>query len=123
MSKLARVLALAAMLAAMNLAGLTAVAHAYPADPATDLRATAQQQSTGDATLRRVLARERFSIPNAAPIQAQVASPMRPAEPSGQPGWLTPALSALSAVLALVAGVAVLVARRAHRSQRAGQTA
>jgi hypothetical protein len=121
MSKLARVLALAAMLAAMNLAGLTAVAHAYPADPATDLRATPQQQSTGDAALRRVLARERFSIPNLAP--AQVASPMRPAEPGGQPSWLTPALSALATVLALVAGVAVVAARRAHRSQRAGQTA
>lgn len=121
MSKLARALALAAMLAAMNLAGLTAVAHACPVDPATDLRATAQQQSTGDATLRRVLARERSSIPNVAP--AQVAGPMRPAEPGGQPGWLTPALSVLAAVLALVAGVAVVAARRAHRSQRAGQTA
>jgi hypothetical protein len=121
MSKLARALALAAMLAAMNLAGMIAVAHAYPVDPDTDLRATAQQQSTGDATLRRVLARERFSIPNVAP--AQVASPMRPAEPGGQPSWLTPALSVLAAVLALVAGVAVVAARRAHRSQRAEQTA
>jgi hypothetical protein len=148
MSKLARALALAAMLAAMNLAGMTAVAHAHPVDPATDLRATAQQQSTGDAALRRVLARERFSIPDVAPAQqqstgdaalrrvlarerfsipdvapAQVASPMRPAEPGGQPSWLTPALSVLAAVLALVAGVAVVAARRAHRSQRAGQTA
>ena len=95
--------------------------RSYPADPATDLRATAQQQSTGDATLRRVLARERFSIPNVAP--ARVASPMLPAEPGGQPSWLTPALSVLAAVLALVAGVAVVAARRAHRSQRAGQTA
>jgi hypothetical protein len=121
MSKLTRALALAAMLAAMNLAGLTAVAHACPVDPATDLRATAQQQSTGDATVRRLLARERSSIPNVAP--AQVASPTRPAEPSSQPGWLTPALGALAAVLALVAGVAVVAARRAHRSQRVGQTA
>jgi hypothetical protein len=30
MSKLARALALVAMLAAMNLAGMTATAHAYP---------------------------------------------------------------------------------------------
>jgi hypothetical protein len=35
MSKLARVLALAAMLSAMNLAGLTAIANAHPADQPT----------------------------------------------------------------------------------------
>ena len=121
MSKLGRALALVAMLAAMNLAGSTAVAHAYPVDPGTDRPITAQRQSTGDATLRRVLARERSSIPNVAP--AQVASPMLPAEPGGQPGWLTPALSVLSAVLALVAGVAVMAARRANRTQRVGRTA
>lgn len=146
MSQLARALALVAMLAAMNLAGMTAVAHAYPLDPATDRRATAQQQATGDATVRRLLARERSSIPNQPPANAahprllldeawsslhnipngppaQLTSPTRPAEPSSQPGWLTPALGALAAVLALVAGVAVVAARRAHRSQRAGQTA
>jgi hypothetical protein len=121
MPKLARALALVAMVAAMFLAGTTAVAHAYPVDPATDRQVTPQQQSTGEATLRRLLARERFSIPNGAPTQA--TNPMRPAESSGQPGWLTPALGVLAVVLALVAGVAVLAARRAKRSQRAGQTA
>jgi hypothetical protein len=122
MSKLARALALAAMLAAMNLAGMTAVAHAYPVDPARPGRPiTAQQHSIGDAAVQQLLARERSSIPNTAP--SQVTSPSRPAEPSGQPGWFTPALRALSAGLALVAGVAVMAARRAHRSQRAGQTA
>jgi hypothetical protein len=123
MSKLARALALAAMLAAMNLAGMTTVAHAYPLDPAADRPITAQQQPTGDATARRLLARERSSVPNLAPSKARVASPVRPDEPSGQPGWLTPALGVLSAVLALVAAVAMLAARRAHRAQRAGQTA
>jgi hypothetical protein len=110
-----------AMVAAMSLAGTTAVAHAYPVDPATDRQVTPQQQSTGEATLRRLLARERFSIPNGAPTQT--TNPMRPAESSGQPGWLTPALGVLAVVLALVAGVAALAARRAKRSQRAGQTA
>jgi hypothetical protein len=137
MSKLARALALAAMLAAMNLAGMTTVAHAYPLDPASQRhRALGQleflaaadpvasrQQSTADATARRLLARERSSVPNLAPAKARVASPVRPDEPSGQPGWLTPALGVLSAVLALVAAVAMLAARRAHRAQRAGQTA
>ena len=123
MSKLARALMLAAMLAAMNLAGMTAVAHAYPLDPATDRPIAAQQRSSGDATARRLLARERSSIPHLAPTQAQATGPMRPDESGGQPGWLAPALGVLAAVLALVAGVAVLAARRAHRGQRAGQTA
>jgi hypothetical protein len=126
MSKLTRVLALAAMLAAMNLAGMTAAAHAQPSGAflaTADHAVASQEQPTADATLRRLLARERFSIPNGSPAQAQVTSLVRPSEASGQPGWLTPALGALSAVLALVAGVAVLAARRAHRSQRAGQTA
>jgi hypothetical protein len=120
MSKLARALTLAAMVAAMHLAGMTAVAHAYPLDPATDRPTAAQQPSTGDATARRLLARERSSVPNLAPAQAQAPSQVRSPEPSGQPGWLIPALSVLAAVLALVA---VMAARRAGRAHRAGQTA
>jgi hypothetical protein len=139
MSRLTRPLMLVAMLAAMNLAAMTAVAQAQATDhptrqdarrPPTESRigvywrdrpAASQEQSTRDATLRRLLARERYSIPNGAPTQ--VTSPMRPAESSRQPGWLTPALGLLAVVLALVAGVAVLAARRAKSSQRAGQTA
>jgi hypothetical protein len=139
MSKLTRALALTAMLAAMNLAGMTAAAQAQATDHPTrqdtrrppiesrageywrDRPAAPQEQSTGDATLRRLLARERYSIPDGAPTQ--VTSPMRPAEPSGRPDWLTPALGVLAVVLALVAGVAVMAARRAKSSQRAGQTA
>jgi hypothetical protein len=139
MSKLARALALVAMLAAMNLAGMTAVAHAYPLDPAgqrhralgqlefpaaADHAVASGEQSTGDATARRLLARERSSVPNLVPSKAQVAGPVRPDEPSGQPGWLTPALSVLAAVLALAATtVAMMAARRAQRAHRAGQTA
>ena len=63
-----------------------------------------------------------LNLPDRAP--AQPTSPTRPAaEPSRSAGWLTPTRGALAAVLALVAGVAVLAARRAHRSQRAVQTA
>ena len=36
MSKLTRTLAVGATLAAISLAGMTTVAHAYPLDPATD---------------------------------------------------------------------------------------
>jgi hypothetical protein len=49
-----------------------------------------------------------------------VTTPIRPAEPSHQPGLLPASLGVLAAALALVA---VLVGRRAHRTQRAGRTA
>src|SRR4030095_5326296 len=68
MSKLTRALALAAMLAAMNLAGMTAAAQAQatdhptgqePSAPPPESRLAAQQQATADAAVRRLLARER----------------------------------------------------------------
>jgi hypothetical protein len=163
MSKLARAVVLVAMLAAINLAGLVAMAQAHTGNDPPSARhgalgrveflATAdhgvasQEQLSADATIRRLLARERASIPNGAPghtsAQAQAtdtratlaqeryystwgyggASTPAPAEPSGQPTWLVIALAVLAAVLALVAGVAVLAFHRATRSQHAGQTA
>ena len=104
--------------------------------------ATDQPSGQADATVRRLLAKERptlpdtaahprllldeprsslLNLPDAAPAQA--TSPVRPAPPSGQADWRLLALSVLAAVLALVAAVAVMAARRAHRSQRAEQTA
>jgi hypothetical protein len=141
MSKLVRAAALAAMLAAMNLAGVTAVApQAHTTDQATrqdawrppsdrqiskaqhQRRVPSPEQAAADAAhLRLLLAEQRSSIPNAAPAHA--ISPMRPADPSGQAGWLAPALGVLAVVLALVAGVAVRAARRTNRTQRAGRTA
>jgi hypothetical protein len=136
MSKLARALAVAAMLAATSLAGLAAAAQAQPTD---------QLSGQADATVRPLLANERSSIPNGAPAQTAAAAhrrllaqeryystwtydntsapaPVQP-QPSRPAGWRTPALAALAAVLALAAAVAVLAARRAHRGQRAEQTA
>jgi DMSO/TMAO reductase YedYZ molybdopterin-dependent catalytic subunit len=132
MSKLARALTLAALLAAMSMAGMTAIAQAHTTD---------QPTAQADATVRRLLARERSSIPNQTPTQAAARPrllmdeerssllniPNRTpaqaaAEPSEQTGWRTPGLDALAAVLALVAVVAVLVARHIHRGQRAEQT-
>jgi hypothetical protein len=183
MSRLARALTLAVMMAAMQLAAMTAVAQAHTSnDPAStqhralgraefvatvaQAHATDQPSGRADATVRRLLARERSStpsrtpahprllleeerssilnLPNRTPAQAAADAAHRrllaqeryystwtygntsaptPPEPSGQPGWLTPALGVLAAVLALVAGVAALAARRAHRTQRASQTA
>jgi hypothetical protein len=151
MSKLARAVALVAMLVAVNLAGMTTIAHAQvnqdsidrhralgrlglsvagdhdPRRPPLERQVTSmsrrQPSGAADASLRRLLARERFSVPNGAPAQAQPTSPVRPAAPGGQAGWLTPALAALAAALALVTGVAVLAARRTTRTHRGQSTA
>jgi Flp pilus assembly protein TadB len=130
MSKLARSLALAVMVAAVNLATMTTVAQAHASDqttgqdarrPSTQHRVTSQQQAARDASLRQRLAEQRSSVPTGA--SAQLSSPLRPAEPSDQAGSFAPALGLLAAVLALVTGVAVLVVWRGNRSHRAGQTA
>jgi hypothetical protein len=139
MSKRTRALILGATLAAMNLVGLTAVAHAQANDDpdgkearrlvtterqAGEIRRerplTAQQQTAADASLQQQLARERFSIPSGLP--AQVPAPA-PAEPSGRPGWLLASLGVLAAGLALAGGLAVLAAKRAGRRARIGHAA
>jgi hypothetical protein len=134
MSKLARTLVLGAMLAAMNLAGMTAVAQAQANNEGKDARqpptegqvgetwrkrpVTSSQQTAADAALQRQLARERFSIPNGTP--AQVPAPTQSPEPSGQPGWLVASLAVLAAALAVSGGLAVMAARRASRRVRTG---
>jgi hypothetical protein len=125
MSKLTRTLIIGATLTAMHLAGMTAVAQAQANDdpvrqPPTERQvgeawrprqAIAKEQTAADATLGRVQARERFSIPNATP--AEVPAPA-PTQPNRQPSWLLTSLGVL-AVLMLVAGLAALAARRARR--------
>jgi hypothetical protein len=124
------------MLAALNLAGMTAVAQAQANDEGKNARrppterqvgeswrhrqAASQEQTAADAALRQQLARERFSIPSGTPAQAP--APMRSTEPDAQPDWLVLGLGVLAAILALVAGLAVTAARRAGRRVRAGQT-
>jgi hypothetical protein len=142
MSKLTRTLILAAMVAAMNLAGMTLVAQAQPPDGVEQFRRgehasqeqstpaeaveefrrgehAAEEQTAADAALQRQLARERFSIPSGTPAQAP--APVRSTEPGGQPDWLVLGLGVLAAILALVAGVAVMAARRAGRKVRPSQ--
>jgi hypothetical protein len=138
MSQRARALILGVTLAAMNLAGLTAVAHAQANhDPdgkdarrlATERQAgeprrhgqvASQQQATADAALRRVLARERFSIPSETPEQPTAPAPP---EPSGQPSWLVASLGGFAAGLALAGGLAVLATRRVGRRAGVGHAA
>jgi hypothetical protein len=130
MSNLTRTLIIGATLAAMHLAGMTAAAHAQATDQPAGQQATrrppterqvgepwrrrqaaAQDQAAADATLQRVQARERFSIPNATP--AQSPAPV-PSKPSGPARWLIASLAVLGAALAL----AVLAARRTRRRAR-----
>lgn len=128
MSKVIRVLALVAMVAAMHLAGMAVVAQAHPADQVTGQDArrppterqvgeawrkrppATSQPTTMDAAVRGQLLRDRSSIPSGTP--AQMPAPP-PAESSGQSGWLVASLGVLAAAMALIAGLAVLVARRA----------
>ena len=135
MSKRTRTLIIGATLAAMNLAGMTAVAHAQATNEAKDARqppterqvgetwrhdqAATQQQAAADTAHRRELAREHSSIPSGTP--AQVPAPAPP-KSSGTPSWLLASLGGLAA-LALVGGLAVLAARRAGRSARVGHAA
>jgi hypothetical protein len=136
MSKLTRTLIIGATLAAMNLAGLTAVAQANDDPDGKDARrppterqvgetwrhgqVASAEQTAADAALQRQLAREHHSIPSATPAQAP--APVAP-EPSGPPGWLLASLAVLAAALALAGGLAVLAARRAGRRARIGHAA
>jgi hypothetical protein len=135
MSKRTRALLLGATLAAMNLAGLTAVAHAQANDEGKDARqppterqvgetwrhgqAATPEQAAADTAHRRELARERHSIPSGTPAQVPAPAP----EPSGTPGWLLASLAVLAAALALAGGLAVLAAKRAGRRTRVGHAA
>jgi hypothetical protein len=140
MSKRARALVFGAMLAAMNLAGMTAVAQAQPPDAVEQFRRgerASQEQPTAAEAVERFRRGERASqAPTIAddtrrpPSEVQVGEswrqpvnvPVPPAEPSSQPVSLVAWLGVLAAVLALAGGLVVLVARRAGRKVPAGQT-
>jgi hypothetical protein len=153
MSRLARTLVLGAMLAAMNLAGMTAVAQAQAINEGKDARRppserqvgepdhrrVAPQQTTADATTRAALAQEHYysTWGYGDPAVQQALAQERyystwgysntpaptPAKPSRQPDWLVPGLGVLAAAMALSTGLAVLAARRAGRRARIGHAA
>jgi hypothetical protein len=130
MSKFTGTLIIGAMLAAMHLVGMTAVAHAQATDQQAALRppsegqvgeawrhrqAPSRRQAAADAALKRVQARERFSIPNATPAEIPAPVPPKPSRPSG---WLFASLGVLVATLGLAGGLAVRAARRTRRRAR-----
>jgi hypothetical protein len=121
MSKLARAVALVAMLVAVNLAGMTTIAHAQvnqdsidrhralgrlglsvagdhdPRRPPLERQVTSmsrrQPSGAADATLRRLPARERFSVPEGRPPRpsrpARCGLPRPAGRPAGSPlPWL-----------------------------------
>jgi hypothetical protein len=134
MSKLTRTLIIGATLAAMHLAGMTAVAQAQANDepvrqPPTERQvgeswrhrqAASPEQTAADAALQRQLARERFSIPNPTPAEAPAPVPPKQSE---QPGRLAAWLGVLAVALALAGGLGVLAARRTRRRARLEQAA
>jgi hypothetical protein len=132
MSTRARALVLGATLAAMNLVGLTAVAQAQTNDQ--DARRPPSQGQVGEAWHQAQAPAEQPTVAGDTrrpPTESQVGeawrhptgAPVRPAEPSGQPGWLLASLGGLAAVLVLLGGLAVLAARRAGRRARLGHAA
>jgi hypothetical protein len=137
MSKLARTLVLGATLAAMNLAGMTTVAHAQPtAEPTSKqhARRPPTQRQVGEAWRQLQVAAEEPTVAGDTrwpPTESQVGEswrhrvnvPVRPAEPGGQPSWLVASLGVLTAALALSGGLVVLATKRAGRRVRARQAA
>jgi hypothetical protein len=137
MSKLVRALVLGVALAAMNLAGLTAVASAQSSDEPTskqDARRPPTQGQVGEAWRQPQVPAEQPTVAGDTrrpPTESQVgeswrhptSTPVRSAEPSGQSGWLVASLGVLAAAMALIAGLAVLAARRAGHKARLGHAA
>lgn len=141
MSKRTHALVLAAIVMAMNLAAMTAIAQAQPADAVEQFRRgerASQEDSTPAEAMEEFRRGERASqqqstITNTRrpPTEAQVGESwrhpgnvrVRPPEPSGQPDWLIPGIGALAAILALAAGLVVMATKRTGRRVRAGQAA
>jgi hypothetical protein len=124
MPRLARTLALGAMLA-MTLTAMTAVAQAQPTGKDTVKRAAEAQEhyystwSYGDPAAERALAQERYY---STWRYGDTPAPA-PAQPSRQRGWLVPAIGVLAAGLALLSVLAAMLVRRTRGRVRVRQAA
>jgi Na+(H+)/acetate symporter ActP len=124
MSKIARALIFAVMVAVLPLAGLTTVAYAQASDQDTP----SQQELAERWNTDYYQATHMSPAQHKAWLQAyknsgsatQAPAPVPPTEPNGQPTWLVVSLGGLAAGLAVVAGLALLAARRANRRARVG---
>jgi hypothetical protein len=124
MSRLARILVLAATLTATTLAGLTAAAQAHPASDDARRQALAQERyyesfDRQDNATQAALAQQRYySTWRAGDPTAAALAP-----PSRQPAWLVPAIGALAAALALLGIRATMITRRRRDRVRVRQPA
>jgi hypothetical protein len=132
MSKRARALIIGATLAAINLAGMTAVAQAQTNDQPA--RRPPTQGQVGESWHHSQVTAEQPNIASDArrpPTESQVGEawrhptdvPGQPVEPGGLPSWVMASFGLLAAGLALAGGLAVLAARRAGRRARVGHAA
>jgi hypothetical protein len=133
-SRLVRALVLGALLAATNLAGMTAVAHAQASDEPTskqDARRPPTQSQVGEAWHPSQVApatadeagdarRPPTETQVGEPWRHQTSTPVRPTTSEGRNGWRMASLGFLAAALALAGGLAVLAATRPGRSTRVG---
>jgi hypothetical protein len=122
-------------MAAMHLAGMTAVAHAQASDEPTGKQAVRRPPTQGQVGETWHQPQGAANAPAVAgdtrrpPTEGQVGEPWhdqtnvpgRPAEPGGQLGWRMASLGFLAAALALAGGLAVNAATRPGRSTRVGQ--
>jgi hypothetical protein len=127
MSKRARTLILGVALAAMNLAGATAIAQAHTSDDPTSTRHRALGQLKLIVQDQPVIADDSRRPTTEAQVGESWRHPRnvraRPAEPSGQPGWLVLGLGVLAVTLALSGGLAAMILRRIRGRVRVRQVA
>jgi hypothetical protein len=135
MSRRTRAGIVAATLAAISLAGLTAVAHAQATDEPTSKQAARRPPTQGQVGEAWHQPQGAANAPAVAgdtrrpPTEHQVGEswrhqtsvPARLAEPGWQPGWRMASLGFLAAALALAGGLAVHAATRPSRGPRVGQ--
>jgi hypothetical protein len=131
-SSLAQTLVLGALLAATNLVGMTAVAHATGgSEVITDGGRPPTQGQVGESWHHRPAAstqQARAGDLRRPPTEGQVGEPWHPrvspptplAEPDGQRGWPVASLAVLAAILVLAGGLA---AKRASHRTRIGHAA
>jgi hypothetical protein len=132
--RLAQALVLGALLAATNLAAMTAIAHAQNEGGsvvAQDDRRPPTQGQVGEVWHQRPATTNQQTVAGdtrRAPTEGQVGEPWHPrvsppappVEPDGQPRWPIASLAVLTATLALAGALA---ARRASRRARPRLTA
>ena len=138
MSRRTRALVVGAILAAMQLAGMTAVAHAQADNEGKDARRPPTQGQVGEAWHQPQVAPGEPDAPRDArrpPTESQVGEPwrhqtnvqtnvpMRPTRPDGPDGWRIASLGLMAAALVLSAGaLTVYAVRRSGRSTRVGES-